>query len=71
MAQRKKHVIEKRWSTGGFYVTRHVKCRCGWTAKHYNAGYLTEEFKQHRLVAEAADSFCREGQPLDSPSDIG
>lgn len=51
--RRKAHVIEDRWQVGGFHVVRHVRCRCGWQAEHYNAGYLAQLFKQHQ--AEAGD----------------
>ena len=53
---RKAHVIERRWSVGGFHTIRKVLCRCGWQAEHYNAGALTALFKAHQAEMEAAPS---------------
>lgn len=49
----KAHVIEKRWSQGGFHRVRFAQCRCGWVGEHYNAGALAELFDEHKRKAEA------------------
>ena len=54
MSRRKAHVVEERWIVGGFSPVRHVKCRCGWQAKHYNARALKEIFRAHQTADEAS-----------------
>lgn len=48
MSARKEHVIARRWQEGGFHVRRYIRCRCGQKFTHYNAGKLTEMFKEHQ-----------------------
>lgn len=54
--RRKAHVVEERWSVGGFHRMRYLRCRCGWKAEHYNSGHLAELFKAHQVEQEAKEA---------------
>jgi len=54
IGRRRAHVIEKKWQVGGFHAVRHLECRCGWSAEHYNAGVLLAQFKEHQAESGGA-----------------
>lgn len=51
----KAHVKVNEWSTGGFHVERHARCRCGEVFTHYNRGEVNRMFKEHQSAAAPPD----------------